>query len=145
MSVGAILAPPDGLTLRVPVLHVHSVDDPRALYEGGLGPPFPMTRRRVEHVSAPAVIEGWQRDAGCDASEAPDESREWSDGEGVHRAEHWVWRCPDGMRLEHWKLFGAGHGWPGSRESRSYSGSGPETQVIDASREAWRFFDATSG
>ena len=33
----------------VPVLHVHSVDDPRALYAGGLGPPFPFTRVRVEH------------------------------------------------------------------------------------------------
>jgi len=30
-------------TLPVPVMHFHSVDDPRALYKGGLGPPFPMT------------------------------------------------------------------------------------------------------
>src|SRR6266481_5272559 len=27
-------------TLPVPVMHFHSVDDPRALYNGGLGPPF---------------------------------------------------------------------------------------------------------
>ena len=28
-------------TQPVPVMHFHSVDDPRALYAGGLGPPFP--------------------------------------------------------------------------------------------------------
>ncbi len=33
----------------VPVLHIHSLDDPRALYGGGLGPPFPLTDVRVSH------------------------------------------------------------------------------------------------
>jgi polyhydroxybutyrate depolymerase len=32
-----------------PVLHIHSLDDPRALYGGGLGPPFPFTEVRVSH------------------------------------------------------------------------------------------------
>jgi polyhydroxybutyrate depolymerase len=36
----------------MPVMHVHSVDDPRALWGGGLGPPFPGTSSRVLH---PAV------------------------------------------------------------------------------------------
>jgi polyhydroxybutyrate depolymerase len=36
-------------TLPVPIMHFHSVDDPRALYNGGLGPPFPMTTTRVMH------------------------------------------------------------------------------------------------
>jgi polyhydroxybutyrate depolymerase len=39
----------------VPVLHIHSVDDPRALYGGGLGPPFPGTNSRVMH----APEEAW--------------------------------------------------------------------------------------
>jgi poly(3-hydroxybutyrate) depolymerase len=34
---------------RVAVLHIHSVDDPRALYEGGLGPPSPGTDVRSSH------------------------------------------------------------------------------------------------
>ncbi|HLX38536.1 MAG TPA: PHB depolymerase family esterase, partial [Candidatus Binataceae bacterium] len=33
----------------MPIMHFHSVDDPRALYEGGLGPPFPFTTNRVMH------------------------------------------------------------------------------------------------
>ncbi len=33
----------------VPVLQIHSVDDPRALYNGGMGPPFPGTDNRVFH------------------------------------------------------------------------------------------------
>jgi polyhydroxybutyrate depolymerase len=33
----------------IPILHIHSVDDTRALYQGGLGPPYPLTNIRVHH------------------------------------------------------------------------------------------------
>lgn len=43
----------------VPVLQIHSVDDPRALYNGGLGPPFPGTNNRVLHQSVQAGLDRW--------------------------------------------------------------------------------------
>jgi polyhydroxybutyrate depolymerase len=41
---GAMQAPSFPPARPVSVLHIHSVDDPRALYAGGLGPPFPGTQ-----------------------------------------------------------------------------------------------------
>src|SRR5437868_1007422 len=35
--------------LSTPTLHIHSVDDPRALYHGGWGPVFPGTNNRMLH------------------------------------------------------------------------------------------------
>lgn len=40
----------------VPVLHIHSVADPRALYAGGLGPPFPFTNAHITHRAAAAQV-----------------------------------------------------------------------------------------
>ena len=43
----------------VAVLHVHSVDDPRALYRGGLGPAFPGTSVRSRHQSVEGGLARW--------------------------------------------------------------------------------------
>ena len=43
----------------VPVMHVHSLDDPRAPYEGGEGPPFPLTNRRVTHPPVESQLHRW--------------------------------------------------------------------------------------
>ena len=42
---GGMVLPVIKTARAVPVLHIHSVDDPRALYTGGLGPPFPLTNK----------------------------------------------------------------------------------------------------
>src|SRR6266581_2805409 len=55
-------------TLPVPVMHFHSVDDPRALYNGGLGPPFPMTNNRVEHPPVEQQLAKWIAYDGCRAT-----------------------------------------------------------------------------
>ncbi|MEX2205699.1 MAG: PHB depolymerase family esterase, partial [Myxococcota bacterium] len=41
----------------VAVLHVHSVDDPRALYAGGPGPANPLGGTRIEHRAAEAGLD----------------------------------------------------------------------------------------
>ncbi|MGZ7078629.1 MAG: alpha/beta hydrolase family esterase, partial [Thermoanaerobaculia bacterium] len=51
--------------LPVPVIHFHSVDDPRALYNGGLGPPFPMTNMRVLHPPVEEQLAKWIAFDGC--------------------------------------------------------------------------------
>lgn len=48
----------------VPVPHIHGVEDLRALYAGGLGPPFPLTGGSVFHPSVEATL---ARFAGTDA------------------------------------------------------------------------------
>jgi hypothetical protein len=38
-----------------------SVDDPRALYSGGLGPPFPLTKSQVFHPNVDQVMARWAK------------------------------------------------------------------------------------
>src|SRR5260370_17329746 len=55
----------------VPVLHVHSVDDPRALYAGGVGPPFPFTNARVTHRAVEPELARWGAHHGCPPTPQP--------------------------------------------------------------------------
>lgn len=124
----------------VPVMHFHSVDDPRALYAGGLGPPFPGTSNRVMHPPVEARLADWARENGCSAPPIAGERREWTAPDGtVHRATRYDW--PD-CRAETvlWKLTGAGHVWPGGERDRLARLIGPGTRVVDANEEMWRFF-----
>jgi polyhydroxybutyrate depolymerase len=121
----------------VPVLHIHSVDDPRALYEGGLGPPFPLTNHRVLHNPVEGELLRWVDRNGC--PETPTVVDRRRDPETGHTAVHLRFApCASGAPVELWKLTGAGHGWPGSRTGRERL-VGPATTVIDAADEVWRF------
>lgn len=53
---GGMVLPTIKSSRAVPVMHIHSVDDPRALYAGGLGPPFPMTNSQVFHPNVDEMI-----------------------------------------------------------------------------------------
>ena len=92
----------------VPVMHIHSVDDPRAPIAGGLGPPFPLTETRVMHISVEVALAAWARANGC---EGPMEQRERKEWKG-HTATLFAYsKCRAEVLL--WKLTGAGHVWPG--------------------------------
>ncbi len=134
---GAMSLEPFAAKTPMPVLHIHSVDDPRALYAGGLGPPFPLTRKRVDHNAVEVELERWRILDGCPAEvRVVEERREAATG---HTARHLRWApCESGAEVELWKLTGAGHGWPGSKTGREWL-VGPETHVIDAAEEVWRF------
>jgi polyhydroxybutyrate depolymerase len=126
----------------VAVMHIHSVDDPRALYGGGLGPPFPGTNNRETHAAVEEALERWIRANGCPASARTEERRTSPAGnDAVHTATRLVWSpCNGGSEVAQWKLTGAGHGWPGSQGSGlSESIVGPGTNVVDAAAEAWAF------
>lgn len=56
---GGMVLPAIKSARPVPVMHIHSVDDPRALYNGGLGPPFPLTKSRVFHPNIDRMIARW--------------------------------------------------------------------------------------
>lgn len=124
----------------VPVMHIHSVDDSRALYAGGLGPPFPLTRKRVMHFPVEAQLERWARVNGCSGGPAVQEERTWRSEEGVlHTAVRLAYTdCVAPTIL--WKLTGAGHVWPGGQLDFHPRLLGPGSRVIDANEEMWRFF-----
>lgn len=140
--VAGIVAPGPLTTRRaVPVMHIHSVDDPRALYQGGLGPPFPFTNARVQHVPVEATLARWVELDGCRRTPERAERRQWSAPQGMHTAERLVFSgCRDGAEVVLWKLTGAGHVWPGGRRDYLRRWLGPSTLVIDANDEMWRFF-----
>ena len=119
----------------VPVMHIHSVDDPRALYAGGLGPPFPFTDSRVLHPSAEEKLAEWAKANGCTGGPEAAERREWQS----HTATRLEYR---GCKAETvlWKLSGAGHVWPGGERDYLPRLLGQGSRVIDANEELWRFF-----
>lgn len=134
-GVAGVHVPAIRAARAVPMLHIHSVDDPRALYPGGLGPPFPMTNNRVMHQSVDAMLSAWVRNNGCSTSA---EEKQFKEAAG-HTARLLVYgHCRDGAEVALWKLTGAGHGWPGAKTAHKKLLE-PTTNVIDANTEIWRF------
>jgi polyhydroxybutyrate depolymerase len=138
---GAMQAPGFPPPRPVPVLHIHSVDDPRALYAGGLGPPFPGTQSRVTHRAVEPELQKWVAHDRCPSEPRTVEQRTTpSRGAPDHTATLLVWRpCVGGAEVQLWKLTGAGHGWPGGHVPLPEKVMGPETVTIDAALEVWRF------
>jgi polyhydroxybutyrate depolymerase len=127
----------------VAVLHIHSVDDPRALYSGGLGPPFPGTDVRSSHRPVMAGIERWARNNGCREQPRTTETRTGQAGtrNAGQTATLLAWEaCATGGQVSHWKLTGVGHGWPGNtRAEMREEIIGPVTTLVVAAEEIWKF------
>jgi polyhydroxybutyrate depolymerase len=127
----------------VPVLHIHSVDDGRALYEGGLGPPFPIGGGQVLHRPVMEGITAWVSRNGCPAQPVIVETREGTPGapNEDHSAEKLRWApCSSGAPVEHWRLHGPGHAWPGSTVSPAQEALvGETTTIVIAAEEIWSF------
>ncbi len=124
----------------VPVLHIHSIDDPRALYRGGLGPPFPLTRYRVRHHAVETELRRWARRNGCQPEPHEIERRSAAAGTHVHEATLLGFDpCSSGDPVWLWRLEGPGHGWPGSPGALPERLVGPSTTVLDAGAEVWHF------
>ncbi|MGH8642143.1 MAG: extracellular catalytic domain type 1 short-chain-length polyhydroxyalkanoate depolymerase [Burkholderiales bacterium] len=129
--------------LPMPLMHIHSVDDQRALYDGGLGPAFPFTNTRVLHQPVDAMLRLWLAHNQCPAppqvtgpitgrADAPDAS---------HTATRYTYGpCRGGTEVVLWKLTGAGHVWPGGVQDFLPLLLGKGTTVIDANSEMWGFF-----
>ena len=136
VSVAGARIPEPGNGRAMPVMHIHSVDDPRAIFAGGWGPPFPLTTNRVLHPSVEATIAAWAKRDGCVPTPV---EKEFRDTVGGHTARRLVYEhCRDGAEVDFWRLTGAGHGWPGAMTTRDAL-VGPATIIIDANTEIWRF------
>lgn len=144
---GAMLLDEFGPTLPVPILHIHSVDDPRALYQGGLGPPFPLTTHRVDHAPVETMLALWAAHNGCGAEPTVLAQRESEpDPEGpAHTATLLSYPdCPPGGEVQLWRLTGVGHVWPGGDRDYLVSILGPSTDILDANTIIWEFFSRQS-
>lgn len=144
---GAMTLPGFAPAMPVPVMHIHSVDDQRALYDGGLGPAFPFTDSRVLHQPVDAMLKQWLALDMCLAQ--PQVSEPVGGQAGARDAAHTATRyryapCRDGTEVILWKLTGAGHVWPGGLQGYLPLLLGAGTTVIDANTEMWRFFQRYS-
>ena len=130
----------------VPVMHIHSVDDPRALFNGGLGAPFPFSNAQVLNPAVMPTLERLASVYGCTLPARINEQREWRATleSPQHSAERLEFRaCDQGGTVVLWKLTGPGHVWPGAPEvAVRLLGAG--TRVLDANEEAWSFFSKYS-
>lgn len=136
---GASMGIPRTSAEPMPLLHIHSVDDPRALYNGGLGPEFPGTDVRVEHSPVVDELSFWRDLNGCTGDAVVREERAGGAVDPGQAAEKLAWECGRNTPVEHWRLHGAGHGWPGGTERISERLVGPSPTVISAAEEVWEF------
>ena len=137
---GGMVVPAIKTTRSIPIMHIHSVDDPRALYTGGLGPPFPLMKSQVIHPNIDQMVSKWVQHNGCALEPTIADRRSDRSARG-HQATKYVYdKCRDGAEVILWTLTGAGHVWPGGKQKVMERILGPSTEIIDANREMWNFF-----
>ena len=128
----------------VPIIHFHSLDDPRALYHGGLGPPFPFTNRRVLHPDMDQVLARWRARNGCPEKAVKAATLAGSPGtrdSGQTATQYVSSPCTTGAEIVLWNFTGVGHVWPGGEQGKiegHFVGRG--THLVNANDEMWQFF-----
>ena len=127
----------------VPVLHIHSTDDPIALFDGGVAMPASVADTRMFHTGVEAMLRRWLDYDGCPLKPAVVETTAGKPGtrDETHTAIRRVYRpCRAGVEVMLIQLSGPGHVWPGGVRDYNPELLGPGTAVIDANTEIWRFF-----
>jgi polyhydroxybutyrate depolymerase len=119
----------------VPVLHIHSLDDPIARYRGGLGRSLAGNERMNPDVDK--MMARWAAADGCTGGPVVRDERRNERGQTA-RLLAWG-RCAGGSEVRLWQLTGAGHVWPGQVPGRGLRLLGTPTTVIDANEEIWKF------
>jgi polyhydroxybutyrate depolymerase len=138
---GAMVCLPFKAGRPISILHIHSVDDPRALYAGGLGPSFPFTNVRVQHPPVEETISHWVEFDGCPKQPEVAPPLHGTGRSAAHTATRIAYApCHDGTEVALWKLAGPGHVWPGGDIDYLTWALGPGTDVIDANTQMWQFF-----
>jgi polyhydroxybutyrate depolymerase len=126
----------------VPVLHIHSTQDPIARYDGGFGPPATILDTRTLNVSVEDMLRKWLDFDGCPLRPAAVDTVAGAAGtpDAGHSAIRRVYRpCRQGSEVVLWQLSGAGHVWPGGVRDYNPQLLGTGTAVIDANAEIWKF------
>lgn len=140
---GSMAIPQLATEHAVPIMHVHSLDDPRAPYEGGPGLPFPLTRHQEHHYPVEAQLQKWIDHNQCpgDPAKAPMLHGKEGTSEAHHTAQMIAFSpCGTGADVLLWQLSGPGHVWPGGEPTPFQRFLGPATGIIQVNREMWEFF-----
>jgi len=144
---GGTLIDPICARAAVPLMHIHSIDDPRARYQGGLGPHFPMTNIRVDHPDIDNMLNAWIKHNACCEQPMIDATVVGENKSGsseAHTATRFFYKQNQGKNIVLWKLSGAGHVSPGGLADYLEGFLGASTKVIDANKEIWTFFSEFS-
>jgi polyhydroxybutyrate depolymerase len=127
----------------MPVLHIHSMQDHIARFDGGLGPPSTIADTRMFHTSVEDMLRKWLDHNGCPLRPAAVEAIAGKPGtpDESHSAIRRIHRpCRGGVEVVMLQLTGAGHVWPGGVRDYNPQLLGTGTAVVDANAEMWRFF-----
>lgn len=139
--VAAGVMPQTGKTLKpMPIMHIHSVDDPRAIYQGGLGPNFPGTNHRAMHANIDQLLASWANINGCSSERKQVDLRTYQKDKKSHIAHKYVYQDCKQAPVILWQLEKSGHVWPGGRQNYKERTLGESTRVINANEEMWLFF-----
>lgn len=107
----------------VPMLEFHGTSDPIIHYDGGVS-------HGESYLSAPDFMKRWADKDGCSGHPL----RTYP----VPGVELQAWQhCNPGTAVEHYRIDGGGHTWPGSP---TRSGPGRETPALLATQIIWTFF-----
>jgi len=122
--------------LPVPIMQMHSIDDPQRLYKGDSKIKFPFGREKYSGVAD--VIEQWAGFNQC--KENYKVARSIVGGLGTNyagqKANLIIYSdCEQGAEVSLWQLQGVMHEWPGAESA---------TQLININKEILRFFSRFS-
>ena len=127
----------------VPVMHIHSMQDHIARFEGGLGTPKTIADTRMFHTSVEDSLRKWLDHNGCPLKPAVLDTSSGQAGtpDETHTVIRRVYRpCREGVEVVLLQLGGAGHVWPGGVRDYNPQLLGTGTAVVDANAEIWKFF-----
>ncbi len=126
----------------VPIMHIHSLDDPRAPYEGGKTYLIPLTHKQEYHPPVERGLKEWivhnrcQRPPRRELITYSDKNQKGADTTQRIRYE----ACQTGANITLWQLNGPGHVWPGGHPTLLQRFWGPATHTIHINRVVWNFF-----
>jgi polyhydroxybutyrate depolymerase len=107
----------------VPMLEFHGTGDPIIHYDGGVS-------HGESYLSVPDFMKRWADKDGCSAIPLRTQP--------VSGVELQTWQhCKPGTTVQHYRIDGGGHTWPGSP---TRSGPGRETPTLPATQIIWMFF-----
>ena len=129
-------------TRPMPVMHIHSMQDHIARFDGGFGVPTTIADTRAMNMPVEEMLRKWLDHNGCPLKPATLETTQGAAGtpDESHSVIRRTYRpCREGTEVVLLQLGGPGHVWPGGVRDYNPQLLGAGTAVIDANTEIWRF------